>query len=899
MVEMKRWYAISVKEIFETLGSKEEGLSEEEARRRLEIYGPNKLEEEEKISPLRIFINQFLNPLTALLLFATILSIVIGEILDALVIVFLVFAGAVLGFYQEYRAERALEALKKMSSPQATVIRENEVKVIPSEEVVPGDILLLNAGDKVAADARLIEAINLRVDESMLTGESAPVEKNTETLDPDTPLAERTNMVFAGTAIVYGKGKGIVVATGRNTELGKIAESLQEVSTEKTPLEKQLDALGKALLILMIIVASIVSIVGMWFWRLSPIDLLLWAVSLAVAAVPEALPVVVTSSLAIGVYRMAKRNAIVRKLPAVETLGATTYICSDKTGTMTKGEMTVVKIWIYDAEIEVTGAGYEPVGNLLINGRPIEPSKSEAFKLLLLNAYNNNDSQLVKENSKWTVKGDTTEGALKVLALKAGITDSLPKVSEIPFSSERKRMSTLHRLDGKLVLFVKGAPEVLLSLSSKIMTFEGKLLDMDADLRSRIMQVNDELAKKGLRNIAFALRFLSHDSTEVTEEDENDLVFLGIAAIIDPPRPEVYTALETCKKAGISVAMITGDHKLTAVSIAQQLGMFEEGDLVITGSELEKMKEEELEDKVEKIRVFARVSPEHKLKVVRALKKRGHVVAMTGDGVNDAPALKAADVGVAMGITGSEVAKEAATLVLADDNFATIVEAVKLGREIFENIRKYLVYLLSANIAELLTPLFATFLGLPIPFTATQILWINLITDGAPAIALSLEPGEPDLIFRKPRKPNSPIFSRGEILAFLIATPLTLTLGLTMLFKNLLDLGHPEIEARTTLFTAMILAELLLAYLYRTLRNPVYRLSPLRNRILLLVLITSFALQLGMLSIPVVQEALSITQISIEDFEKSILVLLSVLLTVEVSKIILSRREHSSLKNSV
>ncbi|UNQ74141.1 cation-translocating P-type ATPase [Infirmifilum sp. NZ] len=892
MSESTPWHALSQEEVFERLRTTPLGLSEDEARRRLKVWGPNRIEEEKRISPLRLFLNQFLNPLTGLLLFATALSVAIGETLDALVIVVLVLAGAVLGFYQEYRAERALEALKKMASPLATVIREGEVKTVRSEEVVPGDVLVLNAGDRVAADARVFEAVNLRVDESMLTGESTPVDKIAETLEADAPLAERVNMVFAGTVVVYGKGKAVVVATGKNTELGKIAESLQEVKTEKTPLERQLDALGRNLLVLMLVVASVVSIVGMFFWGLHPLELLLWAVSLAVAAVPEALPVVVTGSLAIGVYKMAKRNAIVKRLPAVETLGSTTYICSDKTGTMTKGEMTAVKIWVYDVTFEVTGTGYDPRGEILLGGSRVEASRIQPLYMLLLNAYNNNDSQLSNSDGKWIVRGDTTEGALKVLAVKAGVTLSLERVGEVPFSSERKRMSTLHVHQSGKVMFVKGAPEVLLPLSSKILTFNGEAVELTDEVRRRVLEVNDEFAREGLRNIAFAVKFFDHEKETVSEDDEKDLVFLGLVALIDPPRPEVKSALETCKRAGIKVSMITGDHKLTALSVAKQLGMLEEGDIVITGAELEKMSEEELTEKVERIRVYARVSPEHKLRIVKALKKRGHVVAMTGDGVNDAPALKAADVGVAMGITGTEVAKEAASMVLADDNFATIVEAVKLGREIFENIRKYLVYLLSANITELLVPLFATFMGLPIPFTATQILWVNLVTDGAPAIALSLEPGEPDLLEREPRKPNSPIFSRGETLAFLVITPLVFTLSLAFLFKLLLGNGVSVVEARTTLFTSMVLGELVLAYLFRSLRSPIYKLSPLRNKPLLLTLVLSFIVQLLILSIPPVQVALDITQISLEDFEKAVAVIATLAVTTEVAKVTLSHLEE-------
>lgn len=886
------WHALPVERVFELLASSAHGLSEVEALRRLEVYGSNKLEEEKRVSPLRLFLSQFANPLTALLIFATLLALFVGELLDAVVIIALVFAGAVLGFYQEYRAERALEALKRMTAPRATVLRGGEVKVVSAEEIVPGDVLVLNAGDRVAADARIFESVNLRVDESMLTGESVPVEKTTEPLAEDTPLADRVNMVFAGTAVVYGRGKAVVVATGRETELGKIAESIREVTAEKTPLEKQLDSLGKALLVLMIVVASVVSLVGMLAWRVTLLDIVLWAVSLAVAAVPEALPVVVTSSLAIGVYRMAKRNAIVRRLPAVETLGSTTYICSDKTGTITEGKMTAVKIWIYNEFFEVTGTGYKPEGSILRNGEKVNASSVKPLELLLLNAYNNNDAELVEEGGTWSVRGDTTEGALKVLAVKGGVGLRLERLSEVPFSSERKRMSTLHPYNGSKVMFVKGAPEVILPLSSKIMLPDGRLMDIDEHISNEISRTNDALAREGFRNIAFAVKFFGPEKQAITEEDERNLIFLGIVSLMDPPRPEVRGALETCRRAGIKVSMITGDHKLTAVAVAKQLGMLEEGDIAVTGAELEKMSEEELEEKVERIRVYARVSPEHKLRIVRALKRRGHVVAMTGDGVNDAPALKAADVGIAMGITGTEVAKEAASMVLADDNFATIVEAVKLGREIFENIRKYILYLLSANIAELLTPLFSTLMGLPIPFTATQILWVNLVTDGAPAIALSLEPGDPDLLERKPRKPNSPLFTRAEIAVFLVAVPLAFTAGLVLLFKSLIDSNLPVVEARTTLFTAMILTELVIAYLYRSLRNPAYKLLPTRNKPLLATLLVSAVVQLAILGIPQVQLAMDISQISLEDFEGAALVVLCVATVIEASKLALRRLER-------
>ncbi|RLF99623.1 MAG: ATPase, partial [Thaumarchaeota archaeon] len=683
-VNRVNWHALPVDEVLSILKTKPQGLDEDEAKERLALYGPNELRRERGRSRLTIFLNQFKNVLILILLIATGLSIIIGEVLDAALIITIVIVSAILGTFQEYRAEKALEALRKLTAPEATVIRSGIEKRVLAREIVPGDILVLTAGDRVPADARVFESHELKLDESSLTGESTTVTKIVDPLPKDTSLADRLNMVYAGTVVVYGKGKAIVVATGMNTEMGKIAEMVQEVKEEKTPLEKRTDQIGKILAYLCLSVAVIVAGIGFFVWHYDLLTMAIWAISLAIAAVPEALPAVVTGALAIGMYAMARKNAIVRKLPAVETLGCTTIICADKTGTMTKGEMTVRKIYLKkfkDELIEVTGAGYEPKGEFRIGRNPINPLKLKEMDLLLLGCLLCNDAGLERIEDRWIVRGDPTEGALKVLSRKAGLTDEVkslyPRIDEVPFSSERKRMTTFHRTEnGKIIAFMKGAPEVILSRCSTLMV-DGRVIDLSENDVKEILRINDDMASKALRNLAFAYKVFDKIPEKVDESIERDFTFLGIVGMIDPPRPEVKEALELCRKAGIKVVMITGDHKLTALAIARELKIFKDGDIALTGKELDSMSDEELEKIVEKVTVYARVSPKDKMKIVKALKKKGHVVAMTGDGVNDAPALKSADIGVAMGITGTEVAKEASDMVLSDDNFATIVSAVK------------------------------------------------------------------------------------------------------------------------------------------------------------------------------------------------------------------------------
>lgn len=884
------WHAMDINEVFRKLRTSRNGLSEDDAKKRLVKYGPNIIEREKRRSPFLIFLDQFKSPLIILLLIATILSLAIGETMDAITIIAIVIASSILGFYQEYRAEQAVEALRKLITPTARVIRDGKEKEIPAHDVVPGDVIVLSSGDRVPADARLIEVINLKVDEAPLTGESVPVEKRIEKLPRETALSDRKNMVYAGTVVTYGKGKAVVVATGMMTEIGKIATTLQRVEKEETPLERRMKHIGKILTILCIAVATLVSLVGLLIWHYDILTMVMWAISLAVAAVPEALPAIVTGTLAIGMYHMAKRNAIIRRLPAVETLGSTDFICSDKTGTMTKGEMTVREIYVYDRIIKVTGSGYDPSGEFLLNGKKINPEELQEVKLLLLNCALNNDASLERRSDRWVVHGDTTEGALLVLAKKAGIDienikKEYPRISEIPFSSERKRMTTFHRTpEGTIVAFLKGAPEVVLRISDKIMV-NGEVKKLTEEMRDRIMRKVEKLASRGLRNLAFAYKISSiEEARKANEKVERGFTFLGIVGIIDPPRPEVKEAIELCKKAGIKVAMITGDHKLTAIAVAKELGLIESESKVLTGVELDKMSEEELKRIVEEVKVYARVSPEHKLKIVRALKAHRHIVAMTGDGVNDAPALKAADIGIAMGITGTEVAKEASDMILADDNFATIVEAVKKGREIFESIRKYLAYLLRCNITEIILPLVASLMKLPLPFTAVQYLWINLITDGLPALALGVDPPDPDIMERPPRRVDEPVFNRREVILFLVITPLVVTIMLVTLFASQLHMGVSVLEARTTLLTAMIMTELTLALSCRSLRYSVFRVGLLKNKYLILAIIVSMLLQILVLYLEPLRIAFGVVTPKATDWMLSILVALTVFAILEALK---------------
>lgn len=896
----KSWHSMEIDEVTHALNVTMDGLSSEDVEKRLQEFGPNELKKEKGKSPVRLFLEQFTDILIVILLVATALSMAIGEVYDAIVIITIVMACAVLGFTQEYKAEKALEALKKMTAPTATVLRNGKEVQLETRDIVPGDIILLYTGGKVPADARLIEAINMKTDEAPLTGESTPVNKNIKPLPEETIVSDRRNTLFTGTVVVYGRGKAVVTSTGMNTEFGKIAKMVQVTEEEETPLEKRMGHVGKWIGILSIAVCAVVAIFGIYKGR-EILDMVLWAISLAVAAVPEALPAVVTGALAVGMYRMARENAIVRRLPAVETLGCTSVICADKTGTMTKGEMTVQRIYVNDKALKITGVGYEPQGQFLFEDKKLDPTKEKELYTLLKAATLCNDAKLEKEEGQWIVRGDPTEGALVVAAAKADlwkeeIEKEEPRINEIPFSSERKRMTTMHEAYGKSkIAYMKGAPEIVLEKCTKVYT-NGKLRKLTDGMRKQMLAVNAAMAIQALRNLGFAYKELPESKTSLDEEDEEGFVFLGIMGMIDPPRGEVKDAIYLCNKAGIKVVMVTGDHKLTAVAVAKALNLVGENegeeDRVLTGVELDKIGDKEFEKIVDNIVIYARVSPEHKVRIVKALRKKGYICAMTGDGVNDAPALKMADIGVAMGITGTEVTKEASDMVLADDNFATIVKAVREGREIYGNIKKYLTYLLRCNIMEILVLFFAMMLSRTsesaIALTTIQILWVNLTTDGLPAIALGVDPGDPDLMERKPRDPNESIFTR-EVKIYLCAVPVLMTVLLLGAYFYTLE-THSLVEARTQLFTALVLMELANAVNARSLKYTVFKVGLFKNKFLWLAILSSLGLQLMVLYIPALHGIFEVTYPNAFDWTVAVVFTLIVFFSIEIGKYATSRR---------
>ncbi len=905
---------MEIEETLQALNAEKAGLSQEEALKRLQQYGPNELKKEKGTSPIKLFIEQFKDLLIIILLIATGLSIYLGEVTDAIVILAIVIACAVLGFVEEYRSEKALEALKKMTAPTAVVLRDGKEVKVNAAEIVPGDVVLLYAGDKVPSDARVLEAFNLKLDEAPLTGESTPVNKEVAALPAETSLSDRRNMIFTGTVVVYGRGKALITSTGMNTEFGKIAKMVQVTQEEETPLEKRMASVGKWIGILSIAVCLTVAAIGMIEGR-DILQMILWGVSLAVAAVPEALPAIVTGALAVGMYRMAKVNTIVRRLPAVETLGCTSVICADKTGTMTKGEMTVQRIYVNGQTIKISGVGYEPQGEFMFEDKKIEPSDEELQTLLKI-ATLCNDAKLEKETQteRWMIKGDPTEGALVVTAAKAGLwreelEKDAPRIGEIPFSSERKCMTTVHIVSGKKKLaFMKGAPEIVVSRCTKILA-DGKVRKLTEEERAKILKVNEAMALQALRNLGFAFKEMPEAVTTFDEKIEKDLIFVGIMGMIDPPREEVKDAIYLCRNAGITVVMVTGDHKLTAIAVAKELNLLGENELegkVLTGEELDKISDEQLTEMVENVVIYARVSPEHKMRIVKAWKAKGHVVAMTGDGVNDAPALKMSDIGVAMGITGTEVTKEASDMVLTDDNFASIVKAVKEGREIYDNIKKYLTYLLRCNVMEILV-MFIVMVGVPylagsaehepgsvVALTAIQLLWVNLITDGLPALALGVDPGDPDLMERKPRSPNESVFTR-DVKIYLTAVPMLMTaLLLTgyLMYQPWIDQAHLT-EARTQLLTAMILMELVNAISARSLKYPVFKVGVFKNKFLWYAILSSLGLQLIVLYTPPLQALFDVSTPELTDWATAILFTAIVFSSLEIGKYIASKRRKT------
>jgi len=860
------WHTLEPAELQKRLDTGPEGLADDAVRERLAQHGPNELTSGPKVSPLKILLAQFQNVLLVILIIATAVSAVMGHGTETVVIAIIVVFAVGLGFYQEYRAERALEALQKMAAPQATVVRGGQETQVPARDLVPGDLVLLKAGDKVPADCRLIEVANLQAEEAALTGESVPVQKHRQTIDDEhIAVGDRKNLAYAGTVITYGRGRGIVVATAMDTEFGRIAKMLQTVEISRTPLQVNLDRVGRVLgLVAIVIVLVIVGIGLLRGPRTSQkiTELVIFGIALAVAVVPEALPAVVTVSLALGVQRLAKRNSLVRRLPAVETLGSTSVICSDKTGTLTRDEMTVRRLWTADRELEVTGAGYEPRGEFLEGGKPVK-AEGDVLELLRAGALAS-DAHVVHDESekRWVVHGDPTEGALIAAAEKAGLEkarldEEFPRQAEEPFSSETKRMITLHRTPGGSVLYSKGAPEVLVTVCSKVKTQKGEQ-PLDESRQSALAAAARRMAENALRVIAIASK-----PAQSLDGNVKDLTMLGLVGMIDPPRDEAKAAVARCQDAGIKVVMITGDHPLTAQAIARELGIAKEG-RVVKGTELDGMDDEALSRDVEAIEVYARVSPAHKLRIVTALQKRNHIVAMTGDGVNDAPALRKANIGVAMGITGTDVTKEAAAMTLTDDNFASIVAAVEEGRGIFGNIKKYLMYLLSANVGEIGLMAGASVLGLPLPLSAVQILYVNLATDGLPALALAVDPPADDLMRLPPRDARTGIFTPRVIRLIAAGGAWSATANLA-LFAGAGWWGATPAKAMTMVFVSLVLMEFFKAYAYRSDHQHVLH-RPLANRWLNLAIGWELLLLVALVYVPFLQRAFGIVPLSVAEW---------------------------------
>ena len=863
------WYQKSSATVVEEIGSDlHKGLSDKEAAERLAKYGPNELKGKPHATIWEMLLEQFKDFLVLILIGASIVSAFVGEVADSLVIIVIVVLNAALGVFQEAKAEKAMEALQKMAAPNSKVIRDGNIQTVPSRELVVGDIVLLEAGDYVPADVRILESMNLKVEEASLTGESVPVEKETVAIDHEASLADRHNMGYMGTVVTYGRGKAVIIGTGMNTEIGKIAQMISSFEEQSTPLQEKLADFGKILGILCLAVCAVVFVLGIYQGyrdgnlTMDEVTLLfMTAVSLAVAAIPEGLPAVVTIVLAIGMQRMVKKNSIVKKLHAVETLGSTTVICSDKTGTLPQNQMTVVRLFADGQLLEVSGEGYSPEGSFSREGKPLQATAEPGLNLLLQGSALCNDAILQPTEEKgWKIAGDPTEGALVVVAAKAGydrdsINEKFPRVQVIPFDSSRKMVTTFHQLpDGSVRAFVKGAPDILLNRCKHIST-RGQITEVNDADRANIAAANSAMAKQALRVLAVAYRdFPAVPANLEPTQIEADLTFLGLLGMIDPPRSEARDAVKICKQAGIRAIMITGDYRDTALAVAMDLGIAEGEHQIVTGQELNAMCKDEICQVVKKASVFARVSPEHKVAIVEAFQANGQIAAMTGDGVNDAPALKKADIGVAMGITGTDVTKETADMVLTDDNFASIVAAVEEGRVIFANIRKFVFFLMSCNLAEIFVIFFAMIMGWPIPLLPIQLLWLNLVTDAFPALALGMEKPEPGVMEQDPRDPQEPIMNSNMKKMILIqSTVLTFAvLGSFGYALKYLTPGFtfgapltPDLDlsmARTFAFATMISAELLRAYTTRSEHYSVFKIGLFSNKYMNMGVGLSFAL---------------------------------------------------------
>ena len=841
---MVDYYNINASEATKLLKSSEKGLTKNEAEKRLEEFGYNELQKEKKLTALTIFLSQFKNALILLLIFAGLLSLFLGERIEPIAIFGIVFLNAILGFIQEYKAEKAIEALEKISAPTAKVLRDGKEQKIPAREVVPGDILLLEAGDIVPADSRLLEVTSLQIDEASLTGESVPSKKVTESFKLGTSVADQENMAFMGTVVTYGKGKSIVTSTGMKTEFGKIATSLQTTKGVQTPLQIKFTRLAKQIGIVAVILIIIVLVSGTLQGTLTFGKMLLFALALTVSTIPNSLPIIVTVGLSMGIKKLAKKNMLIKKLPAAESLGAATIIVSDKTGTITKNQMTITDIFYDDEIIKVSGTGYEPKGNFYVNNKQINPKQMELFLRI---GYLCNNAKLVKKEGKFEIIGDPTEGSLIVLGKKGKLEDenlqrNFSFIKELPFDSDRKSMSVIfkNKINKKTEAYVKGAPDLILKVCDRVLE-KGRVRKLTKKDRKKILRMNDSFAEKALRVLALAYRELPDSKKYNIDNVEKNLIFVGLVGMIDPPREEVKQAVEQCQEAGIRVMIITGDHAITTKAIAQQIGLFKEGDVVLTGDDVEKMSDTELEKKIEKVRIIARALPIQKSRIVDALQKRDHIVAMTGDGVNDAPALKKADIGIAMGITGTDVAKEVSKAILTDDNFATIVNAIEEGRNIYNKMIKSAKYLLSCNAGEITAVFMAIMLKFPLPLLPLQILLMNLLTDDFPALGLGFESSEEGIMKRPPRDPKEKPISR-KIFLSIVIFGLIMGIGTLFMFMQYKDINVGK--AQTVAFTTLVMFQMFAVISSRTLYHSLKHLNPFSNKWLLGAVCLSLIIQL-------------------------------------------------------
>ncbi len=924
------WYTMTADEAATHLETAlHDGLTEKQVRLRQEQFGPNELQEAPPRGFWRMLLDQFNQFLVIILIVAAIVSALIGwtefnrtgdttEFIDAIAIMTIVILNAILGVVQEGRAEEALAALKKMAAPNARVLRNGHILTVPSRELVPGDLVTLETGNYIPADVRLVESVNLRIEEASLTGESVAVSKDArDVLPAGTGLGDQRNMAFMSTVVTYGRGQGLVVATGMDTEIGKIAEMIQTYEEEPTPLQVKLDQLGRTLGIITLVICALVGIIGVVrdtqiallfsqgfaaYFGLSEtlpklIEMFMVAVSLAIAAVPEGLPAVVTIALAIGMQEMARRHALIRKLPAVETLGSATAICSDKTGTLTQNEMTAVQMYVDRSLLTITGEGYRPQGEFIDEDTIVGLEGYPGMRLLLRAGLLCNDARLEQfsENgsSYWRIAGDPTEGAFVVAAAKAGyLKDELgkeyPRLAEIPFDSERKRMTTFHPDPryGDYVAYMKGAPDVVLGLCSQVLE-DGLMRPLTEERRGDILYQNEALAANALRVLGVAFRPLKAvPGNPQPEDSEHSFTFIGLLGMIDPARPEVAPAIRIARHAGIETVMITGDYLNTAVAIGKEIGLLRDGDRALTGAQLDQMDDGELEEMVEDVAVYARVSPQHKVRIVDAWKSRGHIVAMTGDGVNDAPALKRSNIGVAMGITGTDVSKETAEMVLTDDNYASIVSAIEQGRVIYSNIRKFVYYLLSCNMAEITILFIAMLAGAPLPLVPIQLLVLNLITDGAPALALGVERGDPDIMDQKPRPVGEPIINRDMVIGIAVQT-VAITLAVLAAFQIGLTAG--EAHARTMAFATLSISELLRAYTSRSERHSLWSIGVFTNKWMQVAVLTSLVVLLAIIYLPFLQPIFSTSFLSANDWLIMLPLILLPSIAAEINKWVLRR----------